>query len=149
MEHISIDLLKRILRTITEINKGTLKIEKLIAELSIPSREELIEQIHEDLLIKNTSYTDESLKKKRANKDRKEEHFSSQNLIEKTLGDIRKTPVKKVFFLRKFLDRFSDISELDKNVVLKSLENTEMSQLPGKMKSLATTFKLKEPEEYF
>jgi hypothetical protein len=140
---------KKVLSKIEKLHKDTSELKNFISELPILSREDLLEQIQEDILMKNIIYQEESLFKKKYKDKTKKKISFTQNLIDKTIADINQNPVKKVFFLRKFIDKFSDISESDKNVVLKSLENTGMDDLREKMDSLIKTFKMKDPEEFF
>jgi len=141
---------KKVLSKIENLNNNVLELEKLISELPNLTREALLQKIHEDLLRKNKLYEEEDIIQKEIHEDRAEKKTSiTQHLIEKIISDIKNTPVKKVFFLRKFLNKFSQISESDKSVLLKSLENTDINNLSEKLESLTSTFKLKETEDYF
>ncbi len=143
MDKTNNEIWKEFLSKIDNLNNNILELEKLISEMSILSREELIKKIHEDLLLKNIIFKNEGILQKDLYKDKAEKQYSiPQLLINKTILDIRNTPVKKVFFLRKFLNKFSDISESDKTVLLNDLTRADINNLSEKLESLTHTFKL-------
>jgi hypothetical protein len=144
------EIWKEVLLKIENLNNNVLELEKLISELPILSREELLQKIHEDLLMKNITYREQNRSQKEIYKHKTEKKSKlTQSLIDKTISDIKNTPVKKVFFLKKFLNKFSDISGSDKEVLLNDLTRSDINNLSEKMESLIKTFKLKETEDYF
>ncbi|MFO7795167.1 MAG: hypothetical protein R6W84_03380 [Promethearchaeia archaeon] len=138
---------KQIISKIKNIEQKYTNLHEYLSSLNIPSRDSILEEIHKNIIMDHPIFKEfGSLKDEmfieKTNKKSKKIH----NFIQTTIKNIKVNPVKKVFYLRKFLDKFIDISESDKNVVIKSLKNTGIDELNEKMESLIKIFKIEDIE---
>jgi len=138
---------KQIISKIKNIEQKYSDLHEYLSNLNIPSRDSILEEIHKNIIIEHPVFkalgtSKEEIFVEKTNKKSKKIH----NFIQTTIKNININPVKKVFYLRKFLDKFIDISESDKNVVIKSLKNTDIDELNEKMESLIKIFKIEDIE---
>jgi len=138
---------KEVISKIENIEKKYLELENFLSNLSVPSRDSILEEIHKDIIRKHTVFRNIRTGKAKICGDKMENQSSKiLNLIQNTIENIKMNPVKKVLYLRKFLDKFIDISDSDKNVVIKSLKSTDIDDLRDKMESLIRIFKIEDLE---
>ena len=141
MERENIDKALSILKDIDEKN---LKIEELLSEMSITSRTDLLRDITRDIIEKNSLIKEHGLSNKficdPPSSD--PEALSINSLLDNLVSNIEKNPSKKVIYLRLFLDRFHDISDQDKNVIIQSVKEEDTKELKAKMLSLINVFQL-------
>ncbi|MFX1599089.1 MAG: hypothetical protein ACFFB6_00675 [Promethearchaeota archaeon] len=136
---------EKIIEMIKAIENKNTEMKEYISSLSILSRNELLKEITREI-INNNSLIQELLGTEVQFISReKEVKTSIDNIIEDYINKIQKNPYKKVIFLREFLESFHDqISETDKDVILKSLKDEENDEkLKERMVFLANTFELK------
>jgi hypothetical protein len=135
--------LKEVMSIIEEIERKYTNLEHSLSNLSVPSRDAILEEIFKDVILNNSVIKNFGTSKDQIcieGGDSKSKKL--QNFIQSTINNIRANPVKKLFYLRKFLDSFVDISESDKNVVIKSLKSTDINELRERLKSLTRIFKI-------
>lgn len=141
MEREKIDETLSILKDIDEKN---LKIEELLSDMSISSRNDLLRDITRDIIEKNNLIKEHGLSNEfmcdPISSD--PEVTSINSLLENLVSNVEKNPSKKVIYLRLFLDRFHDISDQDKNVIIQSVKEEDTKGLKEKMLSLINVFKL-------
>ncbi|KON28793.1 hypothetical protein AC481_00010 [miscellaneous Crenarchaeota group archaeon SMTZ-80] len=134
----------RILELIEEIQNKNSEIEKLVSNMNILSRNDILKQISQDIIEKNEIFKEPEFHKE---KDYKPEHVSDSdssitNVIDNVIINIQKYPTKRVIYLRIFLERFHEISEHDKTVILQSIKDEKTEDLKEKLLSLVNAFKL-------
>ncbi len=114
------------------------------SNLPIPSRSELLQEIALDIIKKNSIINEYGLTKENiCDPESSNQEVSSINLlINNLVSTIQKNPSKKVFHLRLFLDKFKDISDQDKNVVIQSIKDEDSEGLKEKILSILKVFKL-------
>ncbi|MHA1527273.1 MAG: hypothetical protein ACTSQD_09585 [Promethearchaeota archaeon] len=138
--------LDKILSKIKGIEKKNIEFQKLISTLEIPSRNNMLKEISNDIIRNNKLFKELQVETTGIIVAKKEiENISNYNLIEETVLNIQNNPSKKIIFLREFLNKMEGISENDKDVLLQSLndEKIELEELKEKMLSLANIFNLK------
>ncbi len=138
--------LDKILSKIKGIEKKNIEFQKLISTLEIPSRNNMLKEISNDIIRNNKLFKELQVETTGIIVAKKEiENISNYNLIEETVLNIQNNPSKKIIFLREFLNKMEGISENDKDVLLQSLndEKIEIEELKEKMLSLANIFNLK------
>jgi len=138
--------LDKILSKIKGIEKKNIEFQKLISTLEIPSRNNMLKEISNDIIRNNKLFKELQVETTGIIVAKQEiENISNYNLIEETVLNIQNNPSKKIIFLREFLNKMEGISENDKDVLLQSLndEKIELEELKEKMLSLANIFNLK------
>ena len=138
--------LDKILSKIKGIEKKNIEFQKLISTLEIPSRNDMLKEISNDIIKNNKLFKELQVETTGIIVAKKEiENIPNYNLIEETALNIQNNPSKKIIFLREFLNKMKEISENDKDVLLQSLndEKIEAEELKEKMLSLANIFNLK------
>ena len=98
---------------------------KILSNLSIPSRSEILHEISQNIFEQNRIITEHGVPEEIVSdlKSKKKEISREELLIDNLISNIQKNPSKKVIYLRLFLDRFRDLSDQDKNVIIKSIED--------------------------
>ena len=141
MEREKIDEALSILK---DIDKKNLKIKELLSDMLISSRNDLLRDITRDIIEKNNLIKEHGLSNEFICEpiSSDPEVISINTLLENLVSNIEKNPSKKVIYLRLFLDRFHDISDQDKNVIIQSVKEEDTKGLKEKMFSLINVFKL-------
>jgi len=134
----------KILELIEDIKKKNSEMEQFVSNLNILSRNDLLKEISRDIIEKNAIFQEPEFHKE---KDYKPEYIvdstsSIRKIIDNTITNIQKYPTKRVIYLRIFLERFYDISEHDKTVILQSIKDEKIEDLKDKLLSLVNAFKL-------
>ncbi|NVM34101.1 MAG: hypothetical protein HWN81_00800 [Candidatus Lokiarchaeota archaeon] len=135
---------EKIIEMIKAIENKNSEMEEYISNLSILSRNDTLKKITQDI-INNNSLLQELIGAETQVISSKEiEKNSSEFIIECYIDKIQEDPYKKVIFLREFLGLFQErISEIDKEVILKSLKDEKNEEkLREEMISLANIFRL-------
>ena len=138
--------LDKILSMIKGIEKKNIEFQKLISTIEIPSRNNILKEISNDIIKNNKLFKELQVEITGIIVAKEEiENISNYNLIEEIVLKIQNIPSKKIIFLREFINKMEDISENDKGVLLQSLndEKIEIEELKEKMLSLANIFNLK------
>ena len=132
------------LSLIEDFEKKNVEIDKILSNLPILSRIELLQEITRDIIEQNRIIKEHGfLKENICDPESSNQEVSSINLlINNLVSTIQKTPSKKVFYLRSFLDKFKDISDQDKNVVIQSIKDEDSEGLKEKILSILKVFKL-------
>ena len=135
--------INNVLSMIKVIEEKNADLEKLLANFSLLSRKKMLEEITQDIIKNN-----EIMKKMGVNQTimsksepEKEPHII-EIYIENTILEIKEKPSNQVIILREFLDRLSDISDNDKNVMLQTLKDSSSEDIKEKLLSLTKIFKL-------
>ncbi|MFW9948391.1 MAG: hypothetical protein ACFFBZ_01155 [Promethearchaeota archaeon] len=136
------DKLDETLSTIKSIDKKKLEIEKNLSELPILSRKDMLIEITNDIIKKHRILHEEGFSKESIHASELGESDSISNVLDNLISDIKKTPSKKIIFLRLFLDRFHEISEQDKNVIIQSIKDENPEELKEKILPIISVFKL-------
>ncbi len=138
--------LDKILSKIKGIEKKNVEFQKLISTLEIPSRNNMLKEISNDIIKNNKLFKELQVETTGIIVAKDEiENISHYNLIEEAVLKIQNNPSKKIIFLQEFLNKMEGISENDKSVLLQSLndEKIDIEELKEKMLSLANIFNLK------
>ncbi|MFW9823571.1 MAG: hypothetical protein ACFFE4_11575 [Candidatus Thorarchaeota archaeon] len=132
----------KILRIIDELEKSESELENYISEISILTRNEMLQQIMNAIIEKNTVLQEiERSQKPHSHSIYEEKINDIQELVVNYISNIQENPTKKIIYLREFLDNFKSISNKDKEVVLNSLqEEKDLEKLTEKMTSLVIIF---------
>ena len=136
--------IEKILSKIRIIENENVELDQIISEMEIPNRDKILEEILLDIIRSNLLFQSLDISQEILSKSKVTEPESVQTVINNLLSSIKKMPSKKVIFLRSFLERFEEISEQDKNVILQSLKDDDYDEIKGKVFSLTSAFKLKE-----
>jgi hypothetical protein len=134
----------KILFKIKDIEKKNREMEEFLSNLTITSRNELLKEITSDIIEKNSIIKEHGLSTENicVSESVSSELISISSIIDNLVSNIQKNPSKKVLYLRLFLDRFHDISDQDKNVLIQSVKDEASEGLKEKMLSLINVFKL-------
>jgi hypothetical protein len=138
---------EKIIKTISiikDIEKKNREMEEFLSNLTITSRNDLLKEITNDIIEKNSIIKEHGFSKENlcVSETESSELISISSIIDNLVSNIQKNPSKKVLYLRLFLDRFHDISDQDKNVLIQSVKDETSEGLKEKMLSLITVFKL-------
>lgn len=134
--------LGKVLSMIKGIERKNLEFENYISNLNIYSRTDLLKEISFNI-IKNSKLfqgLNVDFRDVQVVKEKKEEILTN-NFIEAIILKIRHNPMKKIIFLREFLDNLEDISQNDKDVILQSLKDKEDEELNQELSNLVQIFK--------
>ena len=140
---------ENILKTLSLIEgfeQKNAEINEILSNLQISSRIELLQEITLDIIEQNSIIKEHGYDKKNTcdPESSNQENSSINVLIDNLVSNIQKNPSKKVLYLRLFLDRFRDISDQDKNVVIQSIKDEDSIGLKEKILSILKVFKLEE-----
>ena len=135
---------EKIIEMIKAIENKNSEMEEYISNLSILSRNDMLKKITQDIINNNSLLQELIGTEMYIISSEETEKNSSSYIIEGYINKIQKDPYKKVIFLREFLGLFQErISEMDKEVILKSLKDEKNEEkLREEMISLANTFNL-------
>ena len=135
----------RILSLIEDFEHKNVEIDEILSNLPIFSRNELLQEITRDIIEQNSIIKEHGFPKENiCYPESLNQEVSSINLlIDNLVSTIQKNPSKKVLYLRGFLDRFQDISDQDKKVVIQSIKDEDSKGLKEKILSILKVFKLK------
>ncbi|MFW9951291.1 MAG: hypothetical protein ACFFKA_14320 [Candidatus Thorarchaeota archaeon] len=110
----------------------------------MPSRNELLKEVLSQI-IQNNQYLND-IKSSDESTSEIEKTFiepdTIETLLDNLLVNIQKNPIKKVIYLKLFFDRFHEISEQDKNVIIQSVKDEPPENVKEKLSSLLKVFKL-------
>jgi len=97
------------------------------SNLPIPSRSELLQEISRNIIEQNRIIKEHGIDRENYydTESPDKENSSINLLIDNLILNIQKNPSKKVLYLRLFLERFRDISDEDKNMIIQSLMDEE------------------------
>ncbi len=133
-----------LLSMIKDIEKKNAEMEEFLSNLTITSRNDLLKEITSDIIEKNSIIKEHGFFKENVyvSESVSSELISINSIIDNLVSNIQKNPSKKILYLRLFLDRFHDISDQDKNVLIQSVKDEAFEGLKEKMLSLINIFKL-------
>jgi len=132
----------RILDFIREIKDKNFEMEEYLSSLPILSREDMLKEIARKI-IENNKVLQEIVgsKEKILSGEVKEKIHTIEERIDSVISNIQENEIKKVIYLREFIDTFQEISDNDKNVIIQSLKDEEdINLLKEKMLSLSNIF---------
>jgi len=135
---------EKIIEMIKAIENKNSEMEEHISNLSILSRNDMLKKITQDIINNNSLLQELIGTEMYIISSEETEKNSSNYIIEGYINKIQKDPYKKIIFLREFLGLFQErISEMDKEVILKSLKDEKNEdKLRDEMISLANIFNL-------
>ena len=136
--------IEKILSKVRTIEEENIELDQIICEMEVPNRDKILEEILLDIIRSNALLQSLDISQEILSKSKVTEPESMQTVINNLLSSIKKMPNKKVIVLRTFLERFEEISEQDKNVILQSLKDDNYEAIKEKLLSLINAFKLKE-----
>jgi len=138
------EIVDKALSILKDIGEKNIKIEELLSEMSVSSRNDLLRDITRDIIEKNNLIKEHGLSNESLCEpiSTDPEVISINSLLDNLVSNIEINPSKKVIFLRLFLDRFHDISDQDKKVIIQSVKDEDNKGLKAKMLSLVNVFKL-------
>jgi len=128
------------LSLIEDFEHKNVEIDEILSNLPIFSRIELLQEITRDIIEQNSIIKEHGFPKENiCDPESSNQDVSS---IDNLVSTIQKNPSKKVLYLRLFFDKFKDISDQDKNVVIQSLKDEDSKGLKEKILSILKVFKL-------
>jgi hypothetical protein len=129
---------------IEDFEQKKVGIDEILRNLPISSRIELLQEITRDIIEQNSIIKEHGFAKENiCDSESSDQETSSINLlIDNLISDIQKNPSKKVLYLRLFLEKFHDISDQDKSVVIQSIKDEDSKGLKEKILSILRVFKL-------
>lgn len=136
--------LLKALSLIEGFEQKNVEIDYILSNLPISSRIELLQEITRDIIEQNSIIKEHGFAKENFGvpESSNQENSSINILIDNLISNIQKNPSKKVLYLRLFLDKFQDISDQDKNVVIQSIKDENSKGLKEKILSILKVFKL-------
>ncbi|MHA1241526.1 MAG: hypothetical protein ACTSQU_12175 [Promethearchaeota archaeon] len=132
------------LSLIEDFEQKSVKIDEILSNLPIPSRNELLQEITQDIIEQNHIFKEHGFAKENIcdPESSNQENSSINLLLDNLVSNIQQNPSKKVLYLRLFLERFRDISDQDKNVIIQSIKDEDSEGLKEKILSILKIFKL-------
>ena len=136
--------LSKALSLIEDLERKNEEIDEILSNLPLTSRSELLQEITRDIIEQNSIIKEHGINKENIcdPEASDQENLSINLVIDNLISNIQKNPSKKVFFLRLFLERFREISDQDKNVVIQSIKDEDPKELKEKILSILNVFKL-------
>jgi hypothetical protein len=134
---------KEALALIKGIENKQSEIEAFLSNLNISSREELIKELITEIIRNNSLFKELDITQEILSESASTLSNSIEIVIDHLISNIQNNPSKKIVYLRLFLDRFNEISEQDKSVLLQSIINEKNKELKEKLLSLVSVFKVK------
>ena len=131
---------KEALSLIKEIENKQSEIETYLSNLNISSRDEMIKELINEIIRNNSLFKELDITQEILNESKSSE--SKETIIDLLISNIQNNLSKKIVYLRLFLDRFHEISDQDKNVILQSIKNEKNEDLKEKLLSLVNVFKV-------
>lgn len=130
--------IKVILSKIKNINNQYSDFFDSLDELDNPSKDALIEDIYNNILLKNDFFSEfTQISSKTIMKLEKEQIF------ERIISQINNNPNQKDIYIQQFLEFFEDISPQDKKVMIQSFLKLNEQELSDQMISLMSILKFK------
>lgn len=130
--------IKVILSKIKNINNHYSDFFDSLDELQIPSKDALIEDLYNNILLKNEFFSEfTQISSKTIMKLEKEQIF------ERIISQINNNPNQKDIYIQQFLELFKDISPQDKKVMIQSFLKLDEQGLRDQMTSLMSILKFK------
>lgn len=132
------------LSLIEDLEQKNVEMDEILSNLSVSSRNELLQEITRDIIGQNNIIKEHGFAKENIcdPQSSNQENSPISLLIDNLVLNIQKNPSKKVLYLRLFLERFRDISDQDKNVVIQSIKDEDSKGLKEKILSILNVFKL-------
>ena len=132
------------LSAIKKIENDKEELELNLSDLTIPTRKELIKNILLEIIDKHYYIKEHGLSKDLLTESEilALKSDSIESILDNLIQNIQKYPSKEIIYLRLFLDRFHEISEQDKNVIIQSVKDEKPEALKEKLLSLVVAFKL-------
>ncbi|MHA1373763.1 MAG: hypothetical protein ACTSR7_05675 [Promethearchaeota archaeon] len=134
---------KEALSLIKGIENKQSEIETFLSNLNISSRDEMVKELIIEIIRNNSLFKELDITQEILNESKSTESNSKETVIDHLISNIQNNPSKKIVYLRLFLDRFHEISDQDKNVILQSIKNEKNEDLKEKLLSLVSVFKVK------
>ncbi|MBY9002625.1 MAG: hypothetical protein KGD73_01515 [Candidatus Lokiarchaeota archaeon] len=131
---------KEALSLIKEIENKQSEIETYLSNLNISSRDEMVKELINEIIRNNSLFKELDITQEILNESKSSE--SKETIIDLLISNIQNNLSKKIVYLRLFLDRFHEISDQDKNVILQSIKNEKNEDLKEKLLSLVNVFKV-------
>jgi len=134
---------KEAISLIKGIENKQSEIETFLSNLNISSRDEIIKGLIIEIIRNNSLFKELDITQEILNDSKSTESNSKKTIIDHLISNIQNNPSKKIVYLRLFLDKFHEISDQDKNVILQSIKNEKNEDLKEKLLSLVSVFKVK------
>lgn len=131
------------LSLIKGIENKQLEIERFFSNLNISSRDEIIKEFIIEILRNNSLFKELDITQEILNNSKSTDSHSNETIIDYLISNIQNNPSKKIVYLKLFLDKFNEISDQDKHVILQSIKNEKNEDLKEKLLSLVRVFNVK------
>ena len=137
------ELAKEAISLIKGIENKQSEIETFLSNLNISSRDETIKELILEIIRNNLLFKELDITQEILNESKSTDSNSKKTIIDHLISSVQNNPSKKIVYLRLFLDKFHEISDQDKNVILQSIKNEKNEDLKEKLLSLVSVFKVK------
>lgn len=134
---------KEAISLINGIENKQSEIETFLSNLNISSRDEIVKELIIEIIRNNSLFKELDITQEILNDSKSTESNSKKTIIDHLISSVQNNPSKKIVYLRLFLDKFHEISDQDKNVILQSIKNEKNEDLKEKLLSLVSVFKVK------
>jgi len=134
---------KEAISLIKGIENKQSEIETFLSNLNISSRDETIKELILEIIRNNSLFKELDITQEILNDSKSTDSNSKKTIIDHLISNVQNNPSKKIVYLRLFLDKFHEISDQDKNVILQSIKNEKNEDLKEKLLSLVSVFKVK------
>jgi len=131
------------LSLIKGIENKQLEIESFFSNLNISSRDEIIKEFIIEIIRNNSLFKELDITQEILNNSKSTDSHSNETIIDYLISNIQNNPSKKIVYLKLFLDKFNEISDQDKHVILQSIKNEKNEDLKEKLLSLVRVFSVK------
>jgi len=134
---------KEALSLIKGIENKQSEIEEFLSNLNISSRDEIVKDLIMEIIRNNSLFKELDITQEILNNSKSTDSNSNETIIDYLISNIQNNPSKKIVYLRLFLDKFYEISDQDKAVILQSMIKEKIEDLKEKLLSLVRVFKVK------
>lgn len=135
-------VLQEAISKIRDIERKISDLDGILSGVSIFNRNELIQEIYQDIILNDKflqTLEKGPIQAVKAHKERKPEDSFDFDSLNEVVND----PAKKLGKIKSYLEKFSDISENDKNAIIQTLVDKDVDFIKNNIIQLTKVFALK------
>ena len=139
------DEIDKALSLINDLDEKQKEIYKLLSELPLTPRLDLLKEITKNILDSNIPLQEMGYSKEKIKVSEIEGSSEAQtinNIIDNLISNIHTNPSIKIIYIKLFLDRFHEISDQDKAAILQDVKDVDPDKLKEKLLPLVSVFEL-------
>lgn len=135
-------VLQEAISKIRDIERKISDLDSILSGVSIFNRSELIQEIYQDIIVNDKflqTLEKGPIQAVKAHKELKPEDSFDFDSLNEVVND----PAKKLVKIKSYLEKFSDISENDKNAIIQTLVDKDVDFIKNNIIQLTKVFALK------